>query len=321
MHLSIIIVSWNTRDLLAQCLESIVSNLTTDDRSLPEGTVHCPKGLSTEIFIVDNASSDDSAAMVRARFPKVRLIENRENVGFARANNQAIRASTGQYVLLLNPDTVVLPNALREMLRYMNEHPTIGLLGGNLMNVDRTPQVCYGNLPGLASELLTLFGLDRRLPLPERLRSATIRASEPRAESSPVGWVLGACMLIRRTALEQIGLLDEGYFMFSEETDWAWRAWQTGWKVEYLSTAGILHYGGSSTRQVPNRMLPYLYASKARFLTKHRGNLAGMCFRLAALLVVLNKGAWANLERFVSGKNNQPSQHWLNIAHRVWTLR
>lgn len=306
MALSIIIVAWNTRDLLAQCLNSIYAH---------------PPECEFETWVVDNASTDGTAPMVKERFLQVRLIENTENVGFARANNQAIRESTGRYVLLLNPDTIILPNALKAILRFMDEHTDVGLLGGNLMNPDRTPQICYGNLPRLLSELLTLLGLNRRLPLPDAVRSATIRASEPVAESCEVGWVLGACMLMRRQVLEQVGLLDEGYYMFSEETDWASQAWNAGWKVCYLPSAGILHYGGASTRQVPNRMLPYLYASKARFLAKCRGALAGMCFRLVALLVVLNKGVLAHLKHFFRLDHAEPMQDWLGIARQVWTLR
>jgi len=302
---SIIIVSWNTRDLLAQCLESIHAH---------------PPDCPYEVWVVDNASTDGSAALVRARFPGARLIENTENLGFARANNQAIRQSQGRYVLLLNSDTVVLPNALTILLRFMDEHPEVGLAGGNLLNPDRTPQVCYGNAPGLSSEVLTLLGLDRWLPLLDVLRCSLPRTSEPWEGHQDVDWVLGACMMLRRTALDQVGLLDEQYYMYSEETDWAQRARQKGWRVAYLSAAGILHYGGASTRQVSQRMLPYLYASKTRYLAKHAGRVTAGLYRLAVLTVLVNKGAISFLRDSFRGQPAPAPSQWREIVRQYRSL-
>ncbi len=304
MDLSIIIVNWNTRDLLAQCLESVFTNLPLRE---------------FEVRVVDNASSDGSAEQVRLRFPHVHLMENRENVGFTCANNEAIRQSTGQYLLLLNPDTIVLPDSLGAMLRFMDEHKHVGLLGGDVLNPDRTPQICYGNTPTLLSELLTLLGLDRRLPLPDSLRSSLLRSSEPAKSFLEVGWVLGACMMIRQSALEQVGLLDEGYFMFSEETDWSRRAHIHGWKVVYLPGAGIIHYGGKSTEQVSHRMLPFLYASKTRYLRKFEGRASASCFRVAVIPVVMTKGIVSGLRSQAQGRLTVMRQ-WIDIARQAWAL-
>lgn len=302
MDLSIIIVSWNTCNLLAQCLDSIYAY---------------PSHYEFEVWVVDNASSDGTVGMVRNRFPQVRLIENHANLGFARANNQAIRESTGSYVLLLNPDTVILPNALESMIRFADEHKDVGLLGGNLFNVDRTPQVCYGNTPTLISEVLSLLSLDRRPFIPDRLRSSIPRTREPNDGFLSVGWVLGACMFIRRTALDQVGLLDEGYYVFSEETDWARRARAGGWNVVYLASAGILHHGGASTRQVSHRMLPSLYATKARYLGKYEGVVSAFIFRAAVSAVVCAKGLWGSLTHFSHGRALLLGQSVL-IVHHVW---
>jgi hypothetical protein len=304
--LSIIIVSWNTRDLLKQCLASVYAN---------------PPDRAFEVFVVDNASHDGSAAMVRECFAQARVIENGDNVGFARANNQAIGQSTGQYVLLLNSDAQALPDALAEMGRFMDQRQECGLLGANILNPDRTPQACYGNLPGLVSELITLLGLDRRLPLPDRLRVSLPRRGEPAAGFRQVGWVLGAAMLMRRSAMERVGLLDDGYFMFSEEIDWARRVQAAGWTVVYLSTAGVVHYGGASTRQVRHRMLPYLYASKARYLEKYSGRLAALVFRMAAMIVVLLKCVVQYLEHLLRGRQTLRLKEWLGMAQQVWSSR
>jgi GT2 family glycosyltransferase len=304
VDLSIIIVNWNTRDLLAQCLESVFTN---------------PPEQEFEVWVVDNASSDGSAERVHAHFPNVHLIENSKNVGFARANNQAIRQSKGRYILLLNPDTSVLPGSLGAMVRFMDEHMDVGLLGGNVLNPDRTPQICYGNTPTLLTELLTLIGMDRYLPLPDSLRSSLRRSSELAESFLEVGWVLGACMLIRQTALNQVGLLDEGYFMFSEEIDWSRRALGHGWKVVYLPGGGIVHHGGKSTEQVSHRMLAFLYASKARYLLKFEGRASALCFRVAVVFVVITKGFFSSLRNRVQGRPTV-IRRWVEIARQAWGL-
>lgn len=308
MDLSIVIVSWNTCDLLRGCLASIYSHMANTEPVL------------FEIFVVDNASTDGSAEMVRERFPGVHLIVNGANVGFARASNQALRLCHGRYVLLLNSDTVVLPNAIAALMRFMSAHEAVGLLGGNLLNADRSPQACYGNTPCLLSELLALLSLDRRLPLPDALQCSLPRWAEPPEGFREVGWVLGACMMTRRAALDNVGLLDEGYFMFSEETDWARRAKRSGWRVAYLASAGIVHYGGASTRQVRYHMLPYLYASKARYLRVHDGHMPAACFRLAVLGLATGKGTIAALGQLFGHRGGPTLRDWLRIAGEAWRL-
>ncbi len=269
--LSIIIVSWNTRDLLARCLEAVErSNVRTFER------------LNVETFVVDNASTDGSAAMVRERFPWVRLIENAENVGFARANNQAIRQSTGRYVLLLNPDTEVQSGALEALLRFMEAQPQAAAAGARLLNPDGTLQPSCHPFPTLGRELWRLFHLDALRPY-ALYDMARWDLAGPREVDS----VQGACMILRREALVQVGLLDEGYFIYTEEVDLCRRLRGAGWRIYWAPQAAVVHYGGQSTRQMPGEMFLRLYESKVRYFRKHHGRLAAGCYKLILLVAAL----------------------------------
>ncbi len=264
IDLSIIIISWNTRELLAECLESVYA--TMPDRTF-------------EILVVDNASRDGSAQMVRERFPQVRLIENRENVGFARANNQALRESHGEYLLLLNSDTVVRPGAFETMLQFMNRYSSVGACGPRLVSPDGSVQVSCGQLPTFSRLLSDLTGLSSINGHDE-----VLVGDKPRR----VGWVQGACLLIRREAIGDVGLLDEDYFMYSEEMDWCYRASVVGWGLCYVPAARVIHYGGQSAARAPVQKRTQLYSSKLLYVRKHQGwtryALLKMVTKTAALL-------------------------------------
>ena len=252
---SIIIVSWNTRDLLRRCLSSV------DAQSLPES--HGPP----ELFVVDNASSDGSPQMVRAEFPQVRLIENPGNVGFAAANNQGLAIARGDLHILLNPDTELLPGALAALIGFMDDCPAAGAAGANLLNPDGTLQNSAYPMLGLGRELWRLFRLDRI----HRLASYPLldwAGGGPRR----VGVAQGACLALRREALDQVGLLDEQYFMYTEEVDLCYRLARAGWEVYWVPQARVLHFGAQSTRQAEAEMFLALYESKVRFFRKHFGN-------------------------------------------------
>lgn len=251
MDLSIIVVNWNTRGLLAECLQSVYDTV---------------EGLAFEVLVVDNASTDGSAAMVRERFPHVRLIENGDNVGFSRANNQAIRESAGRYVLLLNSDARLVGDAARQMLGLMDRRDDAGIGGAHLVSPGGHRQLAYGPLPTLASEVFSLFGLDKRGP-------ATIRRGNPGRPFVETGWVTGACLMARRRTLDEVGLLDETYFMFSEEIDLCHRVGAAGWKTIHLPTALAIHVGGASTGPTPERMLR-IYRGKLQYFAKHHSALA-----------------------------------------------
>ena len=262
--LSIIIVNWNTRELLAACLESVTRDrLSVIGDRPPRTDYRIP---ITETIVVDNASSDDSAAMVRQDFSDVQLIENRRNVGFALANNQGIVHSRGRYLLLLNSDTVVHPGAVQTMIDFMDGHPEIGACGPRLLNGD-------GSLQPSAHPMLTPGREFWRLSFLEQLSP---QAAYPvqrwdTVTPRPVEVIKGACLVLRRAALDQIGLLDDRYFMYTEEVDLCYRLAQVGWQLWYVPQPVVTHFGEASSKQMREEMYIQLYRSKLQFYRKFGG--------------------------------------------------
>jgi N-acetylglucosaminyl-diphospho-decaprenol L-rhamnosyltransferase len=208
--------------------------------------------------------------MVRAEFPRVTLIENQQNVGFTIGNNQAIARAGGRYLLLLNPDTELLPGALPSMVAYLDARPEIGVVGPQLLNPDRTVQSSRRRFPTLSTAFLESTVLQQWWPNNETLRRYYV-LDRTDGETLDVDWVVGACLMVRREAIAQVGVLDEGFFMYSEEMDWCYRLKQAGWCVVYLPAAQVIHYGGQSSRQVIADQHIYFQRSKIRFFRKHRG--------------------------------------------------
>jgi GT2 family glycosyltransferase len=243
VDLSVIVVNWNTRDLLSQCVQSIYDTAN---------------GLAIEVIVVDNASTDGSQAMIRQQFPQVARIENDQNIGFAQANNQALIIGQGRYFLLLNSDTVVLPHTLEEMVRFADVHSDAGIVGCKLLNSDGSLQKSWASFPTFWSEVMGRNVRGRRLV-------------DEKSLVYEVDWVGGACMLVRPAAIDEVGLLDESFFMYSEETDWCFRMRQRGWQVYYLTSPGTIHLGGSSASRASVAQLVRLYENKIRFFRKHYG--------------------------------------------------
>lgn len=275
--LSIVIVSWNTRDLLAQCLASVFA------QQGEEGA-----GLGLEVFVVDNASGDGSPEMVRDQFPQVQLLENPGNPGFAAANNQGIRLSRGRYILLLNPDTIVKPGALAALVKFMDEHPQAGAAGARLLNADGSLQEsCYPR-PTLGREFWRLFHLDR-------LAARAIYPMQrwPLDRPREVDVLMGACLLVRRAVFDQIGLWEETYFMYSEEVDLCYRVQAAGWSLVWVPQAEVVHLGGQSTRQVAEVMFLRLYQSKILYFRRHYGRLAAAGYKIILGMASLGRLAAA----------------------------
>ncbi len=249
--LSIVIVNWNTSDLLQACLRACLASQGPSDLA--------------EIIVVDNGSSDDSVARVRNTGPGFRVIENTQNVGFARANNQGLAQSHGRYVLLLNPDTVVPPGGLAALVAFMDSHLDAGACGPRLLQTDDTPQpFAFGRDP-------TPAYLFRRAV--ERLLRGQPLHNWDTAEVQRVDWVAGTCLCVRRTALEEVGLLDEAMFMYFEDNDWCLRLRRKGWNIYYNPQVAILHLGGQSRKQNPKAREAY-YDSLRYFYGKHYGRLS-----------------------------------------------
>lgn len=259
MNLSIIIVNWNTQELLAHCLESL------DETA---------GGVAFEVFVVDNASTDGSADMVRQRFPHVHLLENWENIGFARANNQAIRLSRGRYILLLNSDTEVQAGALAKMVGFMADQPQAGGCGPCLLNADGSSQIS-------CQPMLTPWREFWRLIFLERVWRRATYPQQRWDQEMPrrVEVIKGACFLLRRAALEEVGWLDEQYFMYTEEVDLCYRLARAGWHLWWVPQAVVKHYGGASSAQLAEAMYLQLYLSKTQFYRKVGGERQAAYFK------------------------------------------
>jgi N-acetylglucosaminyl-diphospho-decaprenol L-rhamnosyltransferase len=265
--LSIVIVSWNVRDLLQACLESIQASQW---ESRPE------------VIVVDSASSDGTPQMVHDQFPWVRLIEAGHNVGFSKGNNMGIKVSTGRYVLLLNPDTKLLGEALSEMMGFMESHPQVGVLGPQLLNEDMSIQSSRRRFPTLWTAFFESTWLQPYAP--RRILDSYFMCDHPDNQIAEVDWVTGAAMLVRREVIEQVGGFDEGFFMYSEELDWQRRIRSAGWQIVYFPQAQIVHYGGKSSEQVTAQRHIYFQTSKIRYFRKHHGATAGFALRIFLLM-------------------------------------
>ena len=281
LDLSIVIVSWNVKDLLRQCLRSVISSQNSVVRQSRDLTTDYWL-LTTEIIVVDNGSTDGSAAMVREEFPQVRLMANEANVGFTKANNQALAQCRGRTLLLLNPDTEVRPGALEAMVAYMDEHPEVGALGPQLLNPDGSVQSSRRRFPTLTTAFLESTVLQLWFPDNAVLRRYYV-LDRPDDEVQEVDWVVGAAILIRREAWDQVGPLDEGFFMYSEELDWCRRARERGWRVVYLPAAQVVHYGAQSSEQVKPLQHIHFQRSKVRYFRKHHGPWQAEALRLFLL--------------------------------------
>ena len=262
---SIVIVSWNTRELLGRCLAS---------------TLASELGASSEIIIVDNASSDGSAEMITKDYPGVTLIANSENRGFAAATNQGIRASHGRYVLLLNPDTKATESFLRILVGFLEDTPRAGAAGPLLLGGSGEVQGSCFQLPTLGRELWRLLHLDQ---LNERSSISHFDPHRPKK----VETIGGACILVRHEVFDQIGLLDERFFIYSEEVDFCRRMFDFGWEIYWVPQAVLVHYGGESTKQVRKQMFLELYRSKIQYFRKHLGFWGTTAYKLVLIAAIV----------------------------------
>jgi GT2 family glycosyltransferase len=264
LDISIVVVNWNTKDLLQRALSCIYS--TVED-------------LSHEVIVVDNNSDDGSQEMLQTKFPQVRLIQNRENVGFARANNQGLAIAEGRYLLLLNSDAFLQPGALKTMVRVMDAFPDTGAAGCRLYYEDGSLQPSAYSFSTLSTELWQALWLDRLFPssrLFGKYRMSYWHFDDQRV----VDWVMGACILLRADAIRQVGGLDERFFMYSEEMDLCYRLKQAGWKVRFIPNASAIHVWGGSSYQLPEQTFLRLYNSRALFFRKHYGPVNAWLYKL-----------------------------------------
>ena len=286
MDLAVVIVSYNVQKLLHDCLESLLASLART----PE--------LAAEVWVVDNASADGSAAMVAEAFPAVRLIASPENLGYSAGNNLALQllgfspardearpvsdypwaaeqprpAGQPRHVWLLNPDTVVQGDAAAQLVRFMDETPLAGACGAQLSYPGGSFQHGAFRFPGLAQLTLDFFPPPGRLNQPlldSRLNGRYPRRLVEQGQPFPVDFVLGATLLVRGETLRQVGLLDEGYFMYCEEMDWQRRAQRAGWRVYCVPSAHVVHVAGASSSQFRSRSFKALWQSRLRYYRRY----------------------------------------------------
>ena len=232
--ISVVVVNWNTRDLLRECLTSLYREL--DD-------------LDAEVLVVDNASTDGSAAMIRQEFPSALLLANSANVGFARANNQAFRHCTGTHVMLLNPDTVVEPGAVHAMLDRLQSRHAIGLIGPKITHPEGRLAILHaGEQPSILTVACHFTGLSRLFPRVPSLRGLNLFIGEHDDQPCRVGWLSGACVVSRREVLETVGGFSEQWFMYAEDMEWCQRITEAGWDVEHYPVASVTHHVGAASR-------------------------------------------------------------------------
>ncbi|MCH2095439.1 MAG: glycosyltransferase family 2 protein [Rhodobacteraceae bacterium] len=259
MDLSIVIVNWNTQDLLRDCLQTVEAGLG---------------GLRAEVLVVDNASDDGSVEMVQHHFPKVRLIENKENVGFAGGNNIALAEAIGRHVLLLNTDTLVHGSVLPEAVAWLDDNPQVGVLGPRVLNTDGSIQPSCSAFPSLTNLLLQTLGLTRVAKLDRFRMTGWDHASERRVEV-----ISGAAMFVRTAAMRDVGMLDEAFFFYGEETDWCCRFAKAGWEIAFAPIRDITHFGSGSVVALNHRRDVMLTEATIRLHRKHGGFLSAfVCF-------------------------------------------
>ena len=285
MDLSIVVVSWNTRALLSRCLESVHTN---------------GGNTSFEVVVVDNGSTDGSQEMVRAEFRKARLIENVENVGFARANNQALPLCNGRYVMLLNSDSEVLPGALDTLLDFMDAHPEVATVGPQLIDPTGALKILTaGRLPSLRSVFLHYFFLSRLFP--RIFRGVYLVPSQVGEEPVPVEWVTGACLLARRDVFVELGGLDESYFMYAEDMEFCQRVVRAGLSIYLVPAAKVIHRGGASGRDLSRERSTRWLVSLHELFARDRSRPAIIAFDLihaAGLLIrAVLYAAWSLVRR------------------------
>lgn len=254
MDLSVIIVSYNTKDLLKQTIQSVIDNT---------------KDIEYEIFVTDNNSSDDSVEMVKKDYPKVNLIESKENLGFPKGNNIAIKRATGRYILLLNSDTKVIGECLQNCIKYMDKHREIGALGCKVeLPSGKLDHACKRGFPTPEASLYYLLKLNKFFPDKKKFGKYTMSYVKDN-EVAEVDSLMGAFMMIPKKVVDEVGMLDEEFFMYGEDIDWCFRIKKAGYKVLYYPVEKIIHYKGSSSKKKRAKTTYEFHRAMILFYNKH----------------------------------------------------
>jgi hypothetical protein len=275
IDVSIIIVSWNVAELLTACLDTILESpvaVNEPDRDKP----------IVEIIVLDSASSDATVSILQERYPQVSLLAQSKNIGFTHGNNIGFKAAQGRYFFLLNPDTEIIDDAIPQMVKYLDENPKIGIVGPHTLNTDGSYQSSRRHFPTKSLAFFESTWLQDFAPKAMMDDFYVHNAAEDAVIE--VDWMQGSALMVRREVYEQIGGLDEGYVMYSEEMDWQKRAKDAGWQVVFLGTATIIHHGGKSTEQIGAQKHIWFQESKLRYFRKHHGKTFAAILRVFLLM-------------------------------------
>jgi GT2 family glycosyltransferase len=277
MDVSVIIVNWNTRDILRDCLSSIFKQT---------------QGIEFEVIVIDNGSNDRSVEMVEAEFPQVTIIANTENRGFAAASNQGIAVAKGRYILLLNSDTTILDDVIKKTVLFADAHREAAVVCCKALNPNGTLQPTCFMFPSLLNMFLSATYLYKLFPRSKFFGRERMTWWN-RDDMREVDVTTGCFMLVRRQAIEKVGLMDERFFVYGEETDWCYRFKKKGWKVLFTPDSEIIHYGGQTAKQMPKEFKLQLFGSRLIFIKLHRRKLAFLLSRfLTALFLLLRVPYW-----------------------------
>lgn len=298
--LSIIIVSWNVRELLANCLRSVLAQT----------------GLALQVIVVDSASSDGSPELVAEQFPQVELVACQENVGFPRGNNLGLERANGRFILLLNPDTIVHGDALAKMVSYLQQHPAVGVVGPQLLNDDGSVQSSRRRFPTLRTAVFESTWLQPFAPKAV-LDHYYVRDVED-GETAVVQWLMGACLMTRQEVVAQVGGLDEAYFMYSEELDYCRRIHEAGWQVVYYPEAQVTHLSGKSSEQAVTQRHINFNRAKLRYFRKYHGRFAATVLRL---FLLVSYGWQLTLEAIKGAVGHKRPLRWQRVKAYWMVLR
>jgi GT2 family glycosyltransferase len=299
MDLSIIVINWNTRDMLRDCLNSVLDN---------------EHPAATELIVADNASTDGSQQMVVAEFPEVQLVANEDNLGFALANNIAMERAKGRYVLLLNSDTLVHGPVLKDCFDYMERAPDAGAMGCRVLNRDGSLQHSTSHFPTLKNLLVQTTGLEKISAL-KSLREYRMLDWDRRDQRS-VETISGCFMFMRRACLEDVGLLDNAFFFFGEETDWCRRAREAGWGIDFAPVGEITHFGGGSSGSLNHRRDLMLSQATVRLHLKHGGIIPAVLVFATLLVFNLSRALFWELRAAISPATSvkERASHFVGVT-------
>lgn len=288
VKLSIIIVGWNSSDYLEGCLRSICER---------------PPSCRYEVIYVDNGSEDGSVGRVKRRFPRVRIFDNAQNLGFAKANNRGIQVARGEYVLLLNPDTVILDRFFDALLTFMDRHPEAAAASGKCLYPDGRVQWAVADFP-------TSWQLFCAMMRRHRMWGRLFRSDHKHGEVDAVrkqDYAYGACCIVRRAVINEVGMMDEAMFIFAEDVEWGTRMKKAGWEVYYVPHAQLIHHAGTSTtKRDPKRLYVQGIISHRYVIHKYGGFIERTCLNLFILVDIVGKGLETSIYALLGRENGDP---------------